>query len=94
MNILLAATAGEILLPVFMGLGTVFVGLICIIIICKLMSVIVRAFTKNPAAEPSAPTESGEIENRSELCAVIAAAVSEMTGRDVEAIRIVSIKKV
>ena len=87
-----SATAGEILTAVGMGLGTVFAGLICIILICKLMSFIVRRFEKKPAAH--APSPDGVIENRGELCAVIAAAVSEMTGKDIEAIRIVSIKKV
>ena len=85
---------------VLMGLGTVFVGLILIIILCKLMGVIVgktvdanQSATSTPT--PSAPVQTQTaIENKGELVAAISAAVAENLGRDVEAIRIVSIKKV
>ena len=48
-----------------LGLGTVFVGLICIIILCKLMSAICSKIGKNPtqpavvvpSAAPAAPAE-------------------------------------
>ena len=96
-NMFFAANGGEILFTVLMGLGTVFFGLICIIAICKLMSVIVRVLEKKPepkAAKPLAEAPKSVIENRGELCAAVAAAIAETTGRDVDAIRIVSIKKV
>ena len=36
---------------VLMGLGTVFIGLIFIIIVCMIMSYLIRLFQKNPAEE-------------------------------------------
>lgn len=84
-----------------MGIGTVFVGLICIIIVCKIMSGIVRlsekkASNKQPAviATPDKSTESGEIVDRQKIVAAVSAVIAEELGTDVSALRIVSFKKI
>lgn len=89
-------------LVIAMGLGTVFVGLICIIVICTVMGRIIRLFEKpapktSPAVspEPEQPKESPEpIENKGELIAVIAAVIAEQMGESVEAVRISSIRRI
>ena len=86
-----------------MGMGTVFVGLVCIVVlvigmsaICRKLGHIETAIT--PAAVPTAPAVPAAPQvsagNKAELMAVIAAAIAEDMGTDVSAIRIVSIKKV
>ena len=74
---------------VCMGLGTVFVGLICIIIICKIMSVFCK---ERKAVTPTEKTPK-KIENREELIAAVSSAVAEDMGTDISAIRILSFKK-
>ncbi len=82
-----------------MGIGTVFVGLVCIVFIVMIMSAIVRKLSGAPAAAP-APVAAAPVQpqinsgKKPELIAAIAAAVAEDMGTDVSAIRIVSIKKV
>ncbi len=87
---------------VLLGLGIVFVGLICIVILCVLMGKVVRLLEKKemPAVTavpdlpvaPAAPV--AEIPNRQELVAAISCCLAEELGTDVSAIRIVSLKKV
>lgn len=87
---------------VLMGIGTVFVGLICIIIVCSIMSLIIRASEKNkPEAVKSnsyAPvvsdTGSQVIADRDKLVVAISAAIAEEIGEDAGAIRILSLKKI
>ncbi len=84
-----------------MGLGTVFVGLICIIALCKILGAVCRVGQQNdsihqglatPESKPSpAPSK---FANRQEVIAAIGAAIAEESGVDVNAIRIVSIKKI
>jgi sodium pump decarboxylase gamma subunit len=81
-----------------MGMGTVFVGLVCIVLIVSVMSAIVRKLKGNAAAP--APVAAAPVQpqvnsgKKPELIAAIAAAIAEDMGTDVSAIRIVSIKKV
>ncbi len=91
-----------------MGMATVFAGLICLIVICFLLSLIARNTAKeNPkktetaapslAVSPekavcSAPAQA--IENREELVAAISAAIAEELGQDVKNIRILSLRKI
>ena len=81
-----------------MGMGTVFVGLGCIVLIVSVMSAIVRKLKGNAAAP--APVAAAPVQpqvnsgKKPELIAAIAAAIAEDMGTDVSAIRIVSIKKV
>ncbi len=81
---------------VVMGLGTVFAVLILIIGLCWLVGLLSQLGKKEePKVEAaSAPAAPAAIVNRSELAAAIAAAVSEYSGTDASAIRIVSIKKI
>lgn len=79
-----------------MGMGTVFVGLICIIIVCKIVSGIIRLSEKAPAKEEavvSPPAAPAEIPDRQRLIAAVSAAIAEELGTDVSALRIISFKK-
>jgi len=99
--VLAAAQSGEAnnAFVVLMGIGTVFAGLIALIVICKLMGLFF-AGTNNNASEPvkaapaAAPAVAEEIPNRQEMVAAISAVLAEELGTDVSAIRIHSIKRV
>ena len=107
---LLLSTATTELSPLFvvcMGMGTVFVGLICIIILVKIMSFVIGKIAKDepakkavpaapaaPAAAPAAAPVSAEIPNRGEFVAAVSAAIAEELGTDVSKIQIHSIKRI
>lgn len=76
-----------------MGVGTVFVGLICLIIICSAIGAFCRIGTKKKAVAPVAPAAPAVIENKQEILAAVSAAIAEELGTDVSAIRITSFKK-
>lgn len=83
---------------ILMGVGVVFIGLVCIILLSMAMSAICRAMgDKTPApaaAAPAAPVAKAEaIPNRQAMIAAIAVAVAEEMGTDPAGIRILSIKK-
>ena len=77
------------------GMGTVFVGLICIIGLCKLMSIICSFMPKSKNGAPKAPQSQSPapIANKQEIVAAVCAAIAEENGTDVENIRVVSFKK-
>ena len=79
---------------VVMGIGTVFVGLICIILICSVMGLFFRN-RKEEKAEPApvSPEKAG-IENRQEILAAVCAAAAEDMGTDISALRVISFKKI
>lgn len=78
-----------------MGLCTVFVGLICIIVLVSVMSNVVRLTDKKTAAPASAaPAAPAASAVTPELVAAVAAAIAEDMGTDISAIRIVSMKKI
>ena len=86
---------------VVMGMGIVFIGLICLIILISIMGSIMKRFSPasnaSAAAAPRAATPAAAgsaIPNRSELVAAISVALAEELGTDVRAIRIHSIKRV
>lgn len=85
-------------LVVVMGMGTVFIGLICIIIICKIVSLFFVNKADEPvaAATPAAPaaTVNTVIENRQEIIAAVTAVIAEEMGTDVNALRVISFKKI
>ena len=91
------ATAYPSWFVVLLGLGTVFVGLICIVLICKLTGVIVSGTQKSEETPTAAPVTAApvaaEIPNKQELVAAVSAAIAEDMGTDVSAIRILSIKR-
>ncbi len=83
---------------IIMGIGTVFVGLVCIIILCKIMGLFFSGVTKTEekttatvASTPAA--QNAVIENRQEIIAAVTAAAAEDMGKDVSAIRVISFKK-
>ncbi len=100
--VLAAAQSGEAnnAFVVLMGIGTVFAGLIALIIICKLMGLFFAGTNNNANEQPvkaaptAAPAVAEEIPNRQEMVAAISAVLAEELGTDVSAIRIHSIKRV
>ncbi len=84
---------------ILMGIGVVFFGLICIILLSTAMSAVCRsmgdkATAATPAAAPAAPAaQTAAIPNRQAMVAAIAVAVAEEMGTDPAGIRILSINK-
>lgn len=88
-------------LIVVLGISVVFIGLICIVILCKIMSAVCSmAESKKEDADiiQSAPAMTSAapqpIENKQEIIAAVSAAVAEELGTDISAIRILSFKKI
>ena len=73
---------------VLMGLITVFVVLICLIVIIKILGLIMEKVAKKQPAPAVAP------QNNQQIVAAIAVAIAEEMGTDVSHIRIHSIKRV
>lgn len=91
---LLAVATSEIpdWFAVVMGVGTVFVGLISIIIICAVMGAI---FGKSKKAQtPAVKEDTQEIANRQEIIAAVTAVCAEEMGKDIKSLRVVSFKKI
>lgn len=82
-----------------MGMVTVFVVLICLILIITIMGKIMGAVTaKQKAASPApaaapAPVAAAPVGNKQQLVAVMAAVIAEDMGTDVGRIKIHSIRK-
>lgn len=78
-----------------MGMGTVFFGLICLIVLTTIMGRICRRGKQAaPAAAASAPaTATAPQVNQQELVAAVSAAIAEELGTDITGIRILSMKK-
>ena len=82
----------EVLSVAATGMGTVFIGLICLVGVCKLIGLVVSKLPEGGIKKKNdAPAE---IPNRQELIAAIAAAAAEELGEDVRAIRITSIRRI
>ncbi len=83
---------------VLMGIGTVFFGLICLILLSSAMSAVCRRMEKKAPAAPAAASavpaaQDAAIPNRQAMIAAIAAAIAEDMGTDPAGIRILSVKK-
>lgn len=96
-----AAKAAELsnAMVVGLGLGTVFVGLICLILICYIMSAVCRVFKKEEKAAGempavSTPAVNQPIANKQEIIAACSAVIAEEFGTEANNIRIVSFKRV
>ncbi len=83
-----------------MGMITVFVVLICLILIITIMGKIMGAVTANqkaaapaPAAAAPAPVQAAPVGNKQQLVAAMAAVIAEDMGTDVGRIKIHSIRK-
>ena len=80
-----------------MGMGTVFFGLICLIVLTAIMGRIIgRPEAVVPAAATSVRSTAplAAEPDRQELIAAVSAAIAEELGTDITGIRILSIKKV
>ena len=78
-----------------MGMGTVFFGLICLIVLTTVMGKVVGG---RPAPADSAPVPAAAVSavpegNRQEIAAAVSAAIAEELGTSITGIRIVSMKK-
>lgn len=81
-------------MAVCLGLGTVFAGLIGLILICYIMSSVVKLFAKSEKSAPqAAPQVAPVAANKGEFAAAVAAAIAEDLGTDVTGIRIKSMKR-
>lgn len=81
---------------ILMGIGVVFISLICIVILCKILGLFFYKRVETPL-EYHPSQKLSEVPNfidRNEVVAAIGAAVAEENGVDVKAIRICSIKKI
>ena len=85
------------------GIGVVFVGLVCIIGLVELLTLVcnkilakgeTRAPAEKEAPAPVKQATSTAIENRGEIVAAVCAAIAEKEGTDISAIRVISFKKV
>lgn len=85
-------------LVVGMGMGTVFIGLICLILICYFTGVICNALSKKPqvAEKPVAaqPVSAMPIQNKQEILAACCAIIAEEIGTEANNIKVVSFKRV
>ena len=79
-----------------MGMGTVFVGLICLIFICYIMGFLCNLFAKKPGAvkETAQPVNNGPIANKQEIVAAACAVIAEELGTEANNIKVVSFKRV
>lgn len=95
----------DILFVCLMGMGIVFLGLICLIILCSMMSAVIgqkgSAKADAPAAvaapvqtPASAPSDELSPEKRREMIAAVSCVLAEELGKDVSAIRVISFKKI
>lgn len=75
------------------GMGIVFLGLICLIIICSIMGIFFKGKKAGSKPEVVIPPAKVEIPNRGEFIAAVSAAIAEDMGTEIEGIRIVSIKQ-
>lgn len=78
-----------------MGMGTVFFGLICLIVLTMIMGKLVGGHAAPAAAAPvpAAAAPAAPEPNRQEVVAAVAAAIAEELGTDITGIRILSMKK-
>ncbi len=80
-----------------LGMGTVFTGLFCLILIIHLLGYLCRIFERKTEVV-SAPAKSiadvDEIPNRPQFIAAVSAAIATATETDAAGLRIVSVKKV
>lgn len=81
----------SIIFVCLMGMGTVFFGLICLIILTTLLGRIAGRQKVAPEATPTPDAEPAG--NQQELIAAISAAIAEDLGTDITGIRILSVKK-
>lgn len=84
-----------------MGMGTVFIGLICIIVICYIMGLFFKGTAKKeektvstPSAAPATQSTALPIQDKQAIIAGVCAVIAEELGTDVKNIRVLSFKRV
>lgn len=85
-------SSAEAWFDVLLGIGTVFIGLLCIILLCKIVGLFFMNKKAEEEVKPVAPQK--PIENRQEIIAAVSAAAAEELGTDISAIRILSFKRI
>lgn len=92
---LLSAATGDIpdWFAVTMGIGTVFVGLISIILICVITGAICGGTKKKKRAGTPAPGKGTGKNADPQIVAAVCAACAEEMGADVNSLKVVSFKK-
>lgn len=75
------------------GMGTVFLGLIILIILCGVVSSVCRRFEKTQVV-PDSAAKTTELQEPQEVKAAAMAAIAEELGVQIERIRIISMKKI
>lgn len=90
-------TTVPIWLTCVIGVGVVFAGLICLVLICSIIGLFFKNVVKEKPVSATAPApavqDNTDPAKRGELVAAASAAIAESLGKDVNAIRIVSFKK-
>ena len=86
-------SAADMGLVCAMGIGTVFVGLICIIVICSIMGAICKRLIKEAPAAPAPAKASAPVANKQEIIAACCAVIAEELGEDANNIRVKSFRK-
>lgn len=87
----------SVLTVVVLGIGVVFIGLISIVILCKIMSAFCKGSNdtkaiQKPATAPA--VQNVPIQNRQEILAGVCAVIAEELGTDIEALKVISFKKI
>ena len=77
-----------------MGMGTVFFGLICLIVLTTLLGRVCGQKQQSAPAAVSPAPAAVSAGDQQELIAAVSAAIAEELGTDITGIRILSIKKV
>ena len=79
-----------------LGMGTVFAGLVSLVILLSIMNAIFSRIKPKEQAKPAAvaPVATADEKMDEETVAAVSAAIAEVLGRDVAGIRITSIKKI
>lgn len=77
-----------------LGIGTVFFGLICIVLLCKIIGLFKEKPKKSEKNEAPALAETETKAERQQIIAAVVAALAEDMGKDANAFRVVSFKKI
>ena len=83
-------------LVVGLGIGTVFVGLIAIIVLCYIMSAVCKLFEKGSKTEeaPKSAPSNAPIQNKQEIVAACCAVIAEELGTEANNIKVKSFKRI
>ena len=84
----------SIIFVCMMGMGTVFFGLICLIVLTTLLGRVCGQKQQSAPAAVSPAPAAVSAGDQQELIAAVSAAIAEELGTDITGIRILSIKKV